>query len=332
MNLGVSAFRVLCVVALLQTLLGASGGTLLAQTAQVNGILGGTLSNDEITAGLSTQDGHPTGIGIRTNHGKDSLTISGPFAIALRDGAVLYPRDLIWDAAGRVEHLAPDAGAARYSERVPGVALHYTFRDRTGRFDVDWALILRKGSHYIRQSVTITAGKEAVDVSDVELIDLWPSSGSGGATLAGVVKGSPLIDGNFYLGFEQPLSQCSVVAGRGSCDLRSDVPIAAGQSAEYSAVVGVAAPGQMRRDFLTYLERERAHPYRTFLHYNSWFDIGFFTPYSQQDALDRIHEIGDELNKKRGVTLDSFLFDDGWDDHDHLWKIRADFTDGFTPL
>ena len=83
---------------------------------------------------------------------------------------------------------------------------------------------------------------------------------------------------------------------------------------------------------MTYIERERAHPYRTFLHYNSWFDIGFFTPYTQQDALDRIHEIGDELNKKRGVTLDSFLFDDGWDDHNDLWKIRADFKDGFTPL
>jgi hypothetical protein len=88
----------------------------------------------------------------------------------------------------------------------------------------------------------------------------------------------------------------------------------------------------MRRAFLTYLERERAHPYRTFLHYNSWFDIGFFTPYTQQDALDRIHAIGDELHKKRGVTLDSYLFDDGWDNHNDLWRIRDDFKDGFAPL
>ena len=88
----------------------------------------------------------------------------------------------------------------------------------------------------------------------------------------------------------------------------------------------------MRRAFLAYLERERAHPYRTFLHYNSWFDIGFFTPYTQQDALDRIHAMGTELNKKRSVTLDSFLFDDGWDDHNDLWKIRSDFKDGFEPL
>ena len=41
---------------------------------------------------------------------------------------------------------------------------------------------------------------------------------------------------------------------------------------------------------------------------------------------------GDELNEKRGVTLDSFLFDDGWDDHDELWTIRTDFKNGFMPL
>ncbi len=160
----------------------------------------------------------------------------------------------------------------------------------------------------------------------------WWICGLRALLLAGVVKGSPLVDGDFFLGFEHPLSQCGVVAARATCDLQSGVPIGAGQSVEYSSVVGFAQPGQMRRAFLTYIERERAHPYRTFLHYNSWFDIGFFTPYTQQDALDRIHEIGDELNKKRGVTLDSFLFDDGWDDHNNLWKIRADFKDGFEPL
>jgi hypothetical protein len=146
------------------------------------------------------------------------------------------------------------------------------------------------------------------------------------------VKGSPLTAGDFFLGFESPLSESSVVAGRGVSELHSGVPIGAGQSAQFSSVVGVAPAGQMRRAFLTYVERERAHPYRTFLHYNSWFDIGFFNPYTQPEALNRIHAFGDELNKKRGVTLDSFLFDDGWDDTNNLWKIRPDFKDGFEPL
>ena len=37
-------------------------------------------------------------------------------------------------------------------------------------------------------------------------------------------------------------------------------------------------------------------------------------------------------NKKRNVTLDSFLFDDGWDDDRTLWRFHEGFPDGFTPL
>jgi len=109
-----------------------------------------------------------------------------------------------------------------------------------------------------------------------------------------------------------------VVGDRGVSELQSGGPLQPINPRSFSSVVGVAPPGQMRRAFLAYLERERAHPYRTFLHYNSWFDIGFFNPYTQPEALNRIHAIGDELNKKRGVTLDSFLFDDGWDDTNNL--------------
>jgi hypothetical protein len=308
--------------------IGASSVTLCAQTVSVDALKGGALGNDQIDAEWQLTDGHLSGIVVRDKKAGTALTLNGPFSIALRDGSVLQARDLAVDGAARVEHFTPDPAAARYSERLPGIAVHYALRDPSGRFTADWAIILREGSQYIRQSLKIHAGATPADMSDILLIDLH----SPGAVLAGVVKGSPLVDGDFFLGFEHPLSRCGVVASRATCDLQSGVPIGAGQSVEYSSVVGIAQPGQMRRDFLAYIERERAHPYRTFLHYNSWFDIGFFTPYTQQDALNRIHEIGDELNKKRGVTLDSFLFDDGWDDHNDLWKIRADFKDGFEPL
>ena len=307
---------------------GASSGTLCAQTVSIDALKGGTLSNEQITAEWQLTDGHLSGVVVRDKKAGKSLTLNGPFSIALRDGSVLQAKDLVSKEAARVEHLTPDQTAARYSERLPGIAVHYALNDPGGRFTADWAILLREGSQYIRQSLTIHAGAQLADVSDVSLVDLQ----SPGGALAGVVKGSPLVDGDFFLGFEHPLSRCGAVANRATCGLESGVPIGAGQSVEYSSVAGIAEPGEMRRAFLAYIERERAHPYRTFLHYNSWFDIGFFTPYTQQDALNRIHEIGEELHKKRGVTLDSFLFDDGWDNYDDLWKIRADFKDGFAPL
>lgn len=292
-----------------------------------------TLQNDRIAAVWQIRDGHLTSLVIQDKAaGKSaqgaSLALVGPFTIELKDAGVLRAADLLTSGPARVEQLTLDPAASRASDRLPGVTVHYPLADPAGRFQADWALTLRQGSCYIRQILTIAAGSKPVPLSGLILIDVR----SPGIAVAGTVKGSPLTGGNFYLGFESPLAESSVVADRGVSELHSGVPIGAGQSARYSSVVGVAPAGQMRRAFLTYLERERAHPYRTFLHYNSWFDIGYGNPYTQQEALNRIHAFGEELNRKRGVTLDSFLFDDGWDDLNHLWKIRSDFKDGFEPL
>jgi hypothetical protein len=108
------------------------------------------------------------------------------------------------------------------------------------------------------------------------------------------------------------------------------LPVRPGTALTVSSVTGVARAGQMRRDFLTYVERERAHPYRTFLHYNSWYDIGYFSKYDDAAALAAVAAFGTELHEKRGVTLDSFLFDDGWDDPKTLWRFNAGFPAGFT--
>jgi hypothetical protein len=294
---------------------------------------GGSLHNNRISAVWRfLNGGHLASVEIRENQNQSdndpSLLLEGPFAIELKDIGVVQASDLLISGTGRVEQLKPNPSASRASERLPGVAVHFALADPAGRFTADWALILRQGSTYIRQALTITAATKPLPLSGVVLIDVRTP----GISVVGTVKGSPLIAANFFLGFESPLSESSVVGDRGVSELHSGVPIGAGQSALYSSVVGVAPAGQMRRAFLTYLERERAHPYRTFLHYNSWFDIGFFNPYTQQEALNRIHAFGEELNKKRGVTLDSFLFDDGWDDTNDLWKIRPDFKDGFEPL
>ena len=126
-----------------------------------------------------------------------------------------------------------------------------------------------------------------VPISRVELIDLALP----GAHVSGSVAGSPIVAGNLFLGFEHPLSRARSPPDRATAWIDRDLPLRAGQSITYSSVIGVAREGQMRRDFLAYLERERAHPYRTFLHYNSWYDLGYFNSYDQQGALDRVERL-----------------------------------------
>ncbi len=107
-------------------------------------------------------------------------------------------------------------------------------------------------------------------------------------------------------------------------------------------MIGVAPEGQLRRAFLYYIERERAHPYRPFLHYNSWWDLGIdptkprhlqSKDFTETECLDRIETVFSELADKRGVKLDSFLFDDGWDNVDTVWGFNKYFEkDGFSKL
>ncbi|MGH9467423.1 MAG: enterotoxin [Terriglobales bacterium] len=232
----------------------------------------------------------------------------------------------------RAEPLTPHPEAACFAERLPGRQITATLVDPPGRYQVRWRALLREGSHYLRQEITLTAGTGEVAISRITLLNV----AADGARVAGDVKGSPVTlsapgAGGWFFAFEHPLSGSTIAAGRAVCSLTRALPLAAHHSATYSSVIGIARPGQMRRDFLRYLERERAHPYRPFLHYNSWFDLGYFTPYDQYGCLDRIRVFGDQLVRRRSVQLDSFLFDDGWDNHDN-WGFNRGFPDGFTPL
>jgi hypothetical protein len=141
-----------------------------------------------------------------------------------------------------------------------------------------------------------------------------------------------LVSGNFFLACEHPLAKNQVAAGRAVCRLPLyDSPAAGLPTA--SAAIGVAPAGQLRRGFLYYLERERARPYRPFTYYISWFDIAApGLKMNQAQCVEVIEAFGNELAAKRGVRLDAFVFDDGWDDNQSLWKFHAGFPRGFTPL
>jgi hypothetical protein len=97
--------------------------------------------------------------------------------------------------------------------------------------------------------------------------------------------------------------------------------------------MGATPPGQLRRGFLHYVERERAHPYHPFLHYNSWYDIAWGDrKFNETQAVEAIEAWGRELTVQRGVSMDSFVFDDGWDDNTTLWQFHDGFPNGFAPL
>ena len=312
----------------------AAAGSLIGwRVAQRSGDL--TLDNGLVQGRWSIADGVLRAVSVSDRSSGRSLPLSADVcALVFRDGTTLGTTALRVTGEPRVSLLAGDPGAARLAARLPGRALTVELADPDVRFHVTWRAELRDGSRYVRQEVTLRGdgpdGGGEVPIREVRLVDL--DLAGQGAEVRGAVRGSPIVAGSWFLAFEHPLADVAVANGRAQASLARELPLRPRAPVTYSAVVGVVSPGQVRRDFLTYLERERAHPYRPFLHYNSWYDIGYFSKFDEAAALDAIAAVGRELHERRGVHLDSFLFDDGWDDPHTLWRFHAGFPRGFTPL
>jgi len=107
-----------------------------------------------------------------------------------------------------------------------------------------------------------------------------------------------------------------------------------------STHIGVAPAGQFRRAFAYYIQRERAHPYRQYWHYNSWYDLNInrndlddpLKRMNEAQCLDVIKAFDANLYQKHGTGLNGFVWDDGWDDWNTLWQFHKGFPDGFTKL
>ena len=288
-----------------------------------------TLSNDAISATWSLRGGTLHWQSLVNHFTKATLSLDGSvFELLPKEGPVLRSSDFKIVGAPVLRDVPPSPSSSKAADLLPAREVRIELVDPSAQIRVIWKAILREDANYIRQEVNIRALHQPLALAQVGLIDVVLP----GASVSGHVKGSPVTAGTWFLGFEHPLSDCRVRSDRATCWLSRELPVQAGNSVTYSSVIGVAHPTQLRRDFLNYVELERAHPYRTFLHYNSWYDLGYFDRYNEQAAVGVVQSFGEELTKKRGVKLDSFLFDDGWDDPTTLWKFNPGFPDGLTKV
>jgi hypothetical protein len=210
--------------------------------------------------------------------------------------------------------LEANPGAARAAEREPGQAIVLNSVDPAKRYAVQWRSELRQSSRYVIVRLRITnLGLAALPVQEVGLMN---------ETLPQAIRvGS-------FLGVEHPLAQNELIDGQVRCVMPVHRSLSAGETLEIKGVWGFASPGQLRRDFLAYLERERPRAYAPFLHYNTWYSIGYFNPYSESDLARIIAAFHQELTVQRGLALNGFVLDDGWDDPRSIWNFGSGFPHG----
>ncbi len=254
------------------------------------------------------------------------------FQLILDGGRMVNASDLKIVGKPELKNLEPKHKSCHLAERFGGKQISVTLASSNNNLEVEWRAILRDGSNYVRQEVTLVAINKPIKVKEIVLLELGESN----AKVMGTVDGSPIVVGNMFFAYEHPLSKSRVLVGsppRLRCSLPCSTELKPGKPFAQTSVIGVVPQGQLRRGFLYYVERERAHPYRPFLHYNSWYDIGYGAQKIQQhQCLNVIDLFGKELIRRRKTVCDSFALDDGWDDTASLWRFHKGFPSGFAPL
>ena len=260
---------------------------------------------------------------------------------------------------GRAElsDLRSESQSARLAEQLGGKQIVVRLASADSNLEAEWRAILRNGSNYLQQQVVFQVKEKATEVNEFVLLELAAPD----AKVIGVVDGSPVVAGNWFFAYEHPMSKSQIVQSNPHVELANDrrdlkrfrcmLPyntiLTPGQPLVQSSVIGVSPTGQLRRSFLYYLERERAQPYRPFLHHNNGEDIGMtywnlkserpeqaeqFRATQQQIWIELIETLGRELVQRRGVVVDSFVHDWEWDDETLVWQFNSGFPNGFAPL
>jgi hypothetical protein len=230
-----------------------------------------------------------------------------PFALEFSDGTVVRQADL--------------RGEQPWGEGFTDDERHLSVTRRIEGFP---------RANFIRTILTVTnTGKRDLPLACIVMLDeALGRLDRATAREAGDFSGSPVVTDLHFLGVEHPLAENRVAAARVRCALPVMQPLRPGESVTASFVMGAYRRGQLRRDFSAYLEQERARPYRPFLHHNNWYDLGCGRKFTEAEVLADVAFLGRELVERRGVKLDGFVLDDGWDDVNSLWRFHAGWPAG----
>lgn len=311
-----------------------------------------TLQNNAIAMRWTFADGRLKLDRMSYQGGSQTLSLAGSEAFTLVLGQTPDPRkrtlaasQMKLAARPELKRLKPDPRAVRLGDRFGGWELAARLTNAAPPFEVLWRVVLRDGANYIRQELTLRAQGEPVELDEVVLLEMRVP----GAEVAGRVDGSPVVAEGMFFGVEHPASRSAIAApDTVRCSYPYHNSVTPAEPLTLSSVSGVFPPGQRRRGFLHYVERERAHPFRPFLHHNNGEQVGedywelirlkktaeaaALRAGQEQGWRVLIDRIGRELVERRGVELDAFVHDYEWDDEKLVWQFHEGFPNGFQPL
>lgn len=251
------------------------------------------------------------------------------FSIQLYNGDMLTSNDFHIIDVPVVRKIKGDSSSIKISGKDNGEEITAVLYCSKIHLKIHWSVILKEYSNYVRQKFTLLP-KKPLSVDRITLLEVPQNSGM---EPEGIVAGSPWVNisKGIFMGFEYPLCHNTKKDKESKSFMVKTTPLVSHAPVSYTTVWGVSPNDQMRRAFLYYMERERAVPYREFLHFNSWFD-SYGAKLNEKECMNWIRIIGDSLIEKRHTPIQAFLFDDGWDNNKTLWEFNSGFPDGFSNM
>lgn len=263
------------------------------------------LNNDNIA--LSFDDANATAV-VKDSKANHPLTPQELFFLTLPDETKIHTADFT------IKHVEKQDNA---------IVIDFTHPD----FNVTVKLNLVKGK-YASIDYTIAAVGQPRDVAK---ITFFPTKKQSQAPYVdGAINSSPIVADSFFILPDKPIVNTYAYEATTNLNVELKTPIQPESPVSFTTWFGTFPEiSQLRRSVNQFIDAVRPRPYKPYLHYNSWMDIGFFNPYTEQDVLERMDEWNKEFITGRGVALDAFLLDDGWDDLTGRWLFGPAFSNGF---
>lgn len=266
-----------------------------------------------------------------------------------------------WAAPGKVENAANPVILTRKSFR-----LHDSRFEKSSGGALEMVLFFRGADEYnslelllsYRLSPEAFYVKRRLGVRDKKgshhfLRWFWPRYGIIPGDIA-ILKsggfGMPLAlltgDGGAFFGMEYPAAENLLKpAAPGKTEIQTGQEMGVRISGEWLlsdwSVAGLTPDPHVKLWFDKYLDRDiRIAPLKPYLLYNTWYDVR--APeyvdrpedvMNEANLLRIINDFKREMTEKRGLKLDVFVLDDGWDVYKSDWELRKkEFPNGLKPV
>ena len=239
-------------------------------------------------------------------------------------------------------------GHVRRQDADGGVTLELLFRDAAGCLEVRTAYRLDADAFFVRRTLAVRQLKGAphflrwIWTQDSRLGDAVQTLKPGGFGQPVAVRCGA---GGAFFGLEYPAAENAAVSSADDrpvvrCGQEMGVRLGPEWTEGAPAVTGLAPDPHVKLWFWRYLETIRVAPLRPYLLYNTWYDVRapemVKEPGQVMNEANLLRIIGQfktEMVAKRGLTLDAFVLDDGWDVYRSDWVLRsAEFPNGLGPI